>query len=69
MGENRGRSDDETGENRELGEVNFMEKEEKYQPGIMLIEKEEEALEVYYLDSFGNYWTNCPTESWTRRKW
>ena len=44
-------------ENRELVEVNFTEKEEKYQPGIMLIEKEEEEVEeVYYVDSFGNYW-------------
>ena len=43
-------------ENRELGEVNVLEKEEKYQPGIMLIEMEKEVSEVYYVASFGNYW-------------
>ena len=44
-------------ENRELGEVNSIEKEAKYLPGIMLREKEEEkeVLEVYYVAAFGNY--------------
>ena len=43
-------------EDRELGEINWLDMEAKYRPGMLMLEQSGTIGELYYVDSFGNYW-------------
>ena len=43
-------------ESRELGEINLLDMEAKYRPGMLVMEQDGTVGELYYVDSFGNYW-------------
>jgi hypothetical protein len=43
-------------ESRELGEIDLIDMEEKYRPGMLVLEQGGAIGELYYVDSFGNYW-------------
>ena len=39
-----------------MGEIDLIDMEEKYRPGMLVLEREGAIGELYYVDSFGNYW-------------
>ncbi len=43
-------------ESRELGEINLLDMEAKYRPGMLVLQQDGTIGELYYVDSFGNYW-------------
>ncbi len=43
-------------ESRELGEIDLIDMEKKYQPGMLVLDQGGTVGELYYVDSFGNYW-------------
>ena len=42
-------------ESREVGEINLLDMEAKYRPGMLVMEQDGTIGELYYVDSFGNY--------------
>ena len=41
---------------REIGELNYVQQEDKYNPGILVVKRDNCLGGVYYLDSFGQFW-------------